>query len=232
MKLPRLQIQTIDGLSSDIQSTPLASTIYAFDVKLAKENPYSTQAGDGIPGRNLRVTWHFQSEPGGSSPKVIAQRWHDQAWLANNPDDPLTLCKKAFDAFFHMKTCIRERRGFDAFDITQPSCRVENTRIAACLVGMGHPVIGWHWTDFGAAWHFDQTAATDAALLHDEHLIGKLPNTTISYVKGAIFGHAAMLGVVKEIQSTRIEHKGRTAIIGKHIPKAKLDSLEKILFRK
>tara|TARA_R110000824_G_scaffold203915_2_gene388632 strand:+ start:185 stop:490 length:306 start_codon:yes stop_codon:yes gene_type:complete len=99
MKLPRLQIQTIDGLSSDIQSTPLASTIYAFDVKLAKENPYSTQAGDGIPGRNLRVTWHFQSEPGGSSPKVIAQRWHDQAWLANNPADPLTLCKKAFDAF-------------------------------------------------------------------------------------------------------------------------------------
>ena len=226
----RFRVESLDGLAADIQSTVLAAVIYAFDVPLKKGGEYSVQAGDGIKG--IRATWHFQSDTEGNSPKVIINRWKDEAWQAQNPGDPLTRCKVAFDAFFHMKKSLKERRGYDNFDTTKPSCRVENTRMAACLVGMGHPVIGWHWTDMGAAWHFDQTAATDAHLIHDEQLISKVPDCDVAYVKGAIFGHEAMLRELHDPKEFRVEHKGRIATIGKHIPQGKLDSLERIFYRK
>ena len=228
----RFRVESIDGLTSDIQSTVLAAVIYAFDVPLAKDNPYSTQAGDGIPGKNIRVTWHFQSTPEGNSPKIIANRYKDDVWQAKNPTDPLTRCRVAFDAFFGMKKCLKEKRGIDIFNPAKHSTRVESTRLAACLVGMGHPIAGWHWNDYGAAWHFDQAAGVDAVLIHDEHLIDRLPDEPISFVKGAIMGHAAMMDKIFQIQNIRVEHKGRIAVIGKHIPQKRLDALEKILYRK
>jgi hypothetical protein len=99
-------------------------------------------------------------------------------------------------------------------------------------MALGHPLIGWRRSDRVTTWCFHQAAAADAALYDDANLYTRLPDASISYAKGAIVGHEAMIALVKDIQYARVEHKGRAALIGRDMPKNKLDQLERILYRK
>lgn len=229
MIIPRFGFTSIDGSSAEVDNPRLAATIYAFDVPLHADNPYSTAVGDGIDG--IRVTWHFeQSSPCGNSPKLIAKYWSDQKWILANPSHPLTLCKGAFALFDHLVLAIKQNRGFPLH--FGAACRITNTRKAAVMQALGHPIMGWLRNEKVTTWCFPEAAATDALLYDDEKLYERLPDAPISYLKGALLGHEAMTVAMKDIQFARVEHRGRVAMIGKHIPKKQLDQIERILFRK
>ena len=227
--LPRFQVTTIDSASSEVSNPQLAATIYAFDVPLRPENPFTTSAGDGL--RAVRVIWNFhQPDPAGNAPEVIVQRWNDKVWLDRNPADPLTICRRAFENFGMLKEMIEHGRGL-AYH-SGPCAAVTNTRMAAVLLALGHPLLGWRRNPQVTTWCFHQAAAADAALYHDQRLYERLPDAAISYAKAAILGHEAMVAAIKDIQFARVQHKGRTAMIGRDMPADKLSKLEQILYRK
>ena len=228
MIIPRFAINTVEGTQASTGNAKLAATIFAFDVPLNASEPYTTQAGDGISG--VRILWNFEAPQDGNSPKEIIQKWHDEKWKALNPDNPLTKCYDAFQAMDDLVSAARRKTGFPTH--RGPSLKVASTRHAAILIGMDHPLLGWTWHGDQALWHFREGAGADMALINDPRLYQKLPDSAISYVKGAIMGHESMVAMIHDIRQVRVEHKGRVAIIGKDIPKAQLDSLEKILYRK
>ena len=226
--IPRFGITPIDSLEAQTASPKLAATIYAFDVPLHPVNPYTTSAGDGING--VRVVWHFQqSDAAGNSPARIIRMWNDAEWLALNPNNPLAICREAFDQYFKLKGEIGNLTGRQYFG---PGVPITNTRKAAVLAGLGHRILGHRRNPQVTTWVFDEAAAADAALYDDPNLFKRLPDAAISYAKGAIIGHENMIAAMKEIQYARVEHKGRVALIGRDISKQKLESIEKLLYRK
>jgi len=228
MSVPKFQTVSIDSPDNHTDNAKLAATIYAFDVPLDPAQPWSVIAGDGIKG--TRVVWHFSPLPHGLQPGDIAKRWASPEWLALNPCDPLAVCKSAFAYHFQMVTAIKQRFGFGTY--AGPCIVLHTTRAAAVLAAIGHPILGWEWSDNGVAWKMPQAAAADAALFATEDLYTVLPNEAISYAKGAILGHAIMVDKIKEITMTRHEHRGRIALIGRNCPDANILTLEKILYRK
>jgi hypothetical protein len=228
MIIPRFAINTVEGTQASTGNAKLAATICAFDVPLHPSMPWDTQAGDGIQG--VRITFNFEAPQDGNSPKEIIQKWHDQKWKALNPDNPLTKCYDAFLILDRMVSCAKSKTGFPIHK--GASVKVQNNRHAAILAAMGHPIMGWTWHGDTAIWHFHECTGADMALIADARLYEKLPDADISYVKGAVLGHEAILKKCTEIRQARIEHKGRIIIIGKDIPKNLLDSLEKIAYRK
>lgn len=227
--VPRFQITAIDSLDQSTSDTRLASTIYAFDVPLHEQNPFTTSAGDGLKG--TRVVWHFhQTDPAGNSPKEIHQKWNDGFWIEANPTHPLAICKNAFERNEWM---VRQTKmGMPSMQETHIGLHEPNTRKAAVLNALGHPLKGYIRGDRWITWVFDEAAATDAALYDDPRLYERFPDAAISYAKAAILGHVAMITAIKNIQFARVEHRGRTALIGRDMPKDKLDQLEKLLYRK
>jgi hypothetical protein len=199
MLLPRFEISTVDGHAADVDSPRIAATVYAFDVPLHPANPYSTQAGDGISG--VRVTWHFsQSNPTGNSPGAIVSKWHDLPWLAANPKNPLAICRSAFRWFDALKQAMTENTGYPIYP--GAAVRITNTRKAAVLSALGHPIHGWQRNAQVTTWCFHEAAATDAALF-DRNLYDELPDAPISYAKGAMLGHEIMTHAIKDIQFAR-----------------------------
>lgn len=227
--LPRFGISTIDSTSCETADTRLAATIYAFDVPLNEANPYTTSAGDGL--KNTRVVWNFQqSDTAGNSPKEIARLWADKVWQINNPDSPLSVCRMAFEEHDKLKRYLQLGRGLEVH--YGAGTLITNTRKAAVLIALGHCIIGWRRNDQVTTWVFHQAAATDAALYDSPRLYERLPDTAISYARGAILGHEAMIAKIKDIQFVRVEHKGRIALVGRDMRKDKIDALEKLLYRK
>lgn len=227
--IPRFAVSQVAGETQSVDNLQIAAVIYAFDVPLLADRPYDTQAGDGIKG--VRVIWNFdQRDAGGNSPKKIAEKYYDENWLKLNPDHPLTVCKRAFDKHAELKNYLRSRRGLDTYN--GAACRVTNTRKAAVLLALGHKLLGWQKNDYVTTWCFHEAAAADAALYDDKDLYDKLPDAAISYARGAILGHEAMVAASKNIQTARVTHKGRVALIGRDIEKQAQDTIEKLLFRK
>ncbi len=228
MRFQPFEIQTVDGLVTDVSNIQLAATIVAFDVPLHPSNPFSTQAGDGLVAP--RVTWHFSgASPLGDTAENIGERWTNEQWIALNPNHPLAICRATFRWMATFMDAIKSGQGFSFYH--GAAVRITNTRKAAVMAALGHPVIGWQRNDKVTTWCFHEAAASDAALF-DGDIYTHLPTAAISYAKGAILGHEMMVKTVKDIQFARVEHKGRTAIIGKDISQKKLDQLEKILYRK
>ena len=225
--VPRFAVSNIAGESADISNLQIAAVVYAFDVPLHKERPYDVQAGDGIKG--TRVIFHFDQQAGGNSPKEIASKYFDDVWLASNPSHPLAVCRWAFDEHAALKQMLRNG-GLDQY--TGPACRITNTRKAAVLKALGHKLLGWQRNAVVTTWCFHEAAAADAALYDSPDLYQKLPDEPISYARGAILGHEQMIALSKQIQTARVEHRGRVAHIGKDIPQKDQDSIEKLLFRK
>lgn len=227
--LPRFGFSTVDGDTATVDNLQVAATIYAFDVPLHEANPYSVQSGDGIKGH--RVVWHFkQTDRGGNSPKGIAEKWFNDSWIEANPDHPLSVCKRSFDWLANLKTMLKTGRGLDLYH--GPACKVTNTRQAAVLAGLGHPIRGWQRNSQVTTWCFDEAAASDAALYDADDLYEKLPDAAISYARGAILGHLAMIDAAKKVLQARVSHKGRTAIVGRDCTKHQIDTIEKLLYRK
>lgn len=227
--IPRFAVSQVTGETQSVDNLQIAAVIYAFDVPLHKDRPYDTQAGDGIKG--VRVIWNFdQKDAGGNSPKQIAQKYFDDAWHKLNPNHPLAVCKRAFDEHAKLKNYLRSGRGLDKH--TGPACRVTNTRKAAVLLALGHKLLGWQRNDYVTTWCFHEAAAADAALYDDPALYDKLPDAAIAYARGSILGHEAMVAASKNIQTARVTHKGRVALIGRDIEKKHQDTIEKLLFRK
>lgn len=226
--VPRFEITPLDSLDAYTASPKLAATIYAFDVPLNPHNPWTTSAGDGING--VRVVWHFQqTDAAGNSPGAIIKRWHNDEWLACNPNHPLSICKEAFACHDRLIDSIDKLSGRPHFGA---GCLITNTRKASVLCALGHQMIGWRKNPQVTTWVFHESAAADAALYDDEALFKKLPDANISYAKAAIIGHENMVKVIKQIQFARVEHRGRVALIGRDMQKRQIDALEKILFRK
>jgi len=227
--LPKFAVTTIDSASASTANPRLAATIYAFDVPLHESNPYTVTAGDGL--KETRVVWNFnQSDRAGNSPAEICTRWHDQPWLDANPNNPLAVCKAAFEWFEQMMHMLKIRRGLDYYD---GACvEITNTRKAAVLAALGHPLVGWKTRPVVTTWCLHQAAAADALLYDDAALYTKLPDAAISYARAAILGHEAMIKAIKDIQFARVEHRGRVATIGRDLGGEKLNQLEKILYRK
>lgn len=227
--MPRFGITTIDSASASTANPRLAATIYAFDVPLCDENPFTTSAGDGISG--TRVVWNFkQKDKAGNSPRSIIEKWSDGIWMQQNPSHPLAACKASFEWLDRLKNMLQNGRGLNRYD--SPSVQITNTRKASVLAALDHPLVGWKRHPVVTTWCFHQAAAADAALYDDPQLYSKLPDASISYAKGAIMGHEAMIKAIKDVQFARVEHRGRVAMIGRDAAGEKLNQLEKILFRK
>lgn len=228
MRFQPFEIQTVDGLVTDVSNIQLAATIVAFDVPLHPSNPFSTQAGDGLI--SSRVTWHFSgASPLGDTAANIGERWSNEQWIAQNPNHPLAICRATFGWMATLMDGIKSGQGFSFYH--GAAVRITNTRKAAVMAALGHRLLGWQRNDRVTTWCFHEAAASDAALF-DGDIYTNLPTAAISYAKGAILGHEMMVKAVKDIQFARVEHRGRTAIIGKDISQNKLDQLEKILYRK
>ena len=228
--VPRFGSTNIAGMSADVSNLQIAATVYAFDVPLHNERPYDVQKGDGIKGDESRIIFHFsQGDGAGNSPKEVIKRYKDETWLASNPDHPLAVCKRAFDEHAKLKKALR----LGSFPThTGPACRVTNTRMAAVLKAMGHKLHGWQRNDVVTTWCFDEAAATDALLYARDDLYTYLPDSSISYAKGAILGHEKMIALSKGVTTARVTHRGRVAYIGKDMPKHEIDILDKLLHRK
>ena len=226
--VPRFGTTNIADQSADVDNLQIAAVVYAFDVPLHKERPYDVQAGDGLT--RPRIIFHFnQEDPAGNQPKEIIKRYKNAAWLAENPTHPLTVCNTAFDEHAKLKKALR----LGSFPPHHgPACRVTNTRMAAVLKAMGHKLHGWQRNDVVTTWCFDEAAATDALLYARDDLYTYLPDSSISYAKGAILGHERMISLSKQATTARVQHRGRTAYIGKDISKGEQDIIEKLLFRK
>jgi hypothetical protein len=210
--MPRFATVGLESTENHTDNARLAATIYAFDVPLDPSQPWSVISGDGIKG--TRVVWHFAPRPDGNQPGEIAKKWHDGAWQAKNHDNPLTVCRRTFDEYSRMVAAVKAGRGYPS--IPHARVTIHTTRIAAVLVALGHQLDGWHVSDYGTAWKFHEAAANDAALLE----------------RGAILGHAFMVDHIKSVTTTRHEHRGRVALIGRNCPDAHVLTLEKLLYRK
>jgi hypothetical protein len=228
MTIPRFATVGLESTDNHVENTRLAATIYAFDVPLDPHKELSVITGDGIKGS--RVVWHFRPEPDGNQPGEIAKRWNDGAWLANNPDNPLAIVRSAFDIYSKMAQAAKMKRGFSHFGGS--AITIHTTRIAAILAALGHPVLGWVLSDRGVAWKLHQAAATDAALLQRADLLDVLPDSAISYARGAVLGHAVMVHRIKKVTDTQHIHRNRVALIGKNCPDKCVLTLEQLFYRK
>lgn len=227
--IPRFAVSSVTGETESVDNLQVAATIYAFDVPLNKDHPYDVQAGDGIKGN--RVIWNFSQKDGaGNSPKKIAKLFFDEDWCVANPSNPLAVCKRSFDEYHRLLKCIKAGNGINHY--IGPACRVTNTRKAAVLLGLDHKLMGWLRNDAVTTFCFHEAAATDAALYDDHNLYEKLPDAAISYARGALLGHEAMVAAAKKVQRARVQHRGRTALIPKDISQNDLNTIEKLLYRK
>jgi hypothetical protein len=224
----RFSTVNLDSTQNHIDNLVHAAVVYAFDVPLQAVTPWSIISGDGI--RGTRVVFHFDPQPEGNNPAEILRKWEDPTWIDMNPRNPLAACKRAFAEYFRMVNAIKTRRGYS--NHSGPCVSLFTTRTAAALHGLGHPVLGWQWTDKGVVWKMHEASAADAALFKREDLYTVLPDASISYAKGALLSHAFMVDLIKSVTTTRHEHRGRVAIIGRNCPDENILSLEKILYRK
>ena len=228
--VPRFGTISIADMGADVDNLQIAATVYAFDVPLHPDRPYDCQKGDGIKGNGTRIIFHFdQTDGAGNSPKQIIKRYKDEAWLANNPDHPLGVCKRAFDEHAKLKQMLKPGR---CQQHDGPATRVTNTRMAAVLIALGHPLLGWQQNQVVTTWCFPEAAATDAVLYSRDDLYTYLPDSAIAYAKGAILGHERMITLSKQATTARIQHRGKTAYIGKDMKPHEIDTLDKLLHQR
>ena len=227
--VPRFALNQISHERMEVSQLQLAATIYAFDVPLHKERPFTTQAGDGVQG--VKVVWNFhQTDPAGNNPKALSGKWADESWMVVNPTHPLAVTKRAFCEYYSLLSACREGFGYSVWN--GPAVRITNTRKAAVIRALGHPITGWQRNDAVTTWCFHEAAATDAVIYDRLDLYQTLPDAPISYAKAALLSHEAMIAASKQVQLARVEHRGRVAMIGTQSTQSQINSIEKLLYRK
>lgn len=231
--------QTLPGFSvagfavetQDISSLQLAATIFAMDVPLCKNNGWTVQAGDGIKGN--RVTFHFTKGNNQLySASSISDSWNDPKFIAENANHPVSVCKRAFDFLYDFTKIAKRSKPGNLFHGKTDSIKVTNTRKAAALAAMKNPMMGIRWSGPCCIFHFPMSAKVDFDLYDRETLYSELPTHALSYVKAALLSHEAMLKLSEDAEFARVNHRKKTAIIGKEVSKEKLNIIDKLLYQK
>lgn len=222
---------SIAHVTSEISDPQLAATIIAIDVPLHKAAPMQVIVGDGVKSR--RIIWQFAgASPTGNTAQIVAKAWHDPEWIEKNQNHTLAKIKKAFAAMMMMA---RQAKGGDAYcgkNTNEDTIKTAGTAIAATLVAIGHPCLGWSSYSESIWWHFDRAAAVDLDLWMDKEIHLKLPTADLSYVKAALLNWKQLLADIKSSTHTAVKHKGRTAYIGKDDDQKTILTLEKLLYKK
>jgi len=225
---------SLTGEAGATTNTRAAATLAALDIPLDKHRTLTTIKGDGVQG--TQITWHFQETcPAGNSSAAMLKAWDDPAWARDNPNCPLVNCKRAF---MRSHELVAYTRGDLHLQLPapcpQPFCETPDTRKAAAMERLGHPLRGVRKVGSEYRFQFPQSAAADFALWDDPKTHMRLPDAMISYLWCAFDNHRVMVDAIKQhgVQFAAVEHRGRRAFVGKDMDQRSIDGLEKILYRR
>jgi len=228
--LPGFRMSPIMGESQDVDNLQLAAIIYALDVPLHKQNGWTVQAGQGIKGN--RVTFHFsQTDPAGYKPKQIADWYLDKEFQAKNPIHPVSVCTLAFSKWHEFSMIAKREKPCSFFNGSADTVRVTNTRKAAAIASIGHPMMGIRWSGPCCIFHFPSTASVDE-ILYEREIYKELPKHNLAYAKAALLSHEDILRLAGDVSFARVEHRGRIAIIGRDTNQRGIDTIDKLLHTK
>lgn len=228
---PGFKVAPILGESQDVDNLQLAAIIYGMDVPLHKKNGWTVQSGHGIKGN--RLTFHFsQTDPAGYRPKQIAEWYNSPEFQTNNPGHPVSVCCKAFAKWHEFSSIAKREKPCSFFNGNADTVRITNTRKAAVIAAMGHPMMGIRWSGPCCIFHFPASAAVDDRLYERPDLYKEIPNHNLAYAKAALLSHEEMLHLAGSVSFARVEHKGKIAIIGKDANQRGIDTIDKLLHRK
>jgi hypothetical protein len=228
--LPGFKVAPILGESQDVDNLQLAAIIYALDVPLQKQNGWTVQAGQGIKGN--RLTFHFhQPDPAGYKPKQIADWYSDAEFQAKNPIHPVSVCVKAFEWWREFSLIAKREKSCSFFNGSSDTVRITNTRKAAAIAAMKHPMMGIRWSGPCCIFHFPAVASVDE-MLYEREIYSELPKHNLAYAKAALMSHEEMLKLAGNVSFARVEHRGKIAIIGKDVNQRGIDTLDKLLHKK
>jgi hypothetical protein len=230
MQIPKFAVNTLDGMKTDTRNMRLAALILAMEVPLKADNPFTTQAGDGLSG--VRVTWNFaECNPAGLKPGKIIQTWIDEAWCNANSGHIIPKVKRAFAEYDRLKDCARGNFAAIPTVSGNHGLRTNDTRQAAGIIVMGHPLEGKSVSGDVTFWHFKHEAAADLAAWDGYANHHQLPDTDLCILRASLQNHKKLLEVTQNIQYARVTHRGRTAIIGKDASPTEISTIERILYR-
>lgn len=231
--IPQTRFVGLTGEAGATTNTRAAAALYALDVPLDTARTLTSIAGDGING--VRITWHFQElSPSGNSSAKMIKAWDDAGYARANPDCPLVNIKAAFLAYAEMVRAIKEGT-LECSPAAAPFLETQDTRMAACMVRLGHPIAGIAFRDGKYRFRFSQAAGADFAVWSSiDPSRTKHPDTLLHSLWCAFDCHQRMVDFIKDSgpQFAAVKHRGRTALIGKDMDKRELDQLEKLLYRR
>lgn len=230
----RLQFVSLSGEAATTTDTRLAAALYALDVPFDGEKMADTFAGDGIKGKFC--SWYFKTHnPKGESSAAMLKAWDDRDYAASNPLCPLVNIKAAFIRHAELVRQIQEGV-LECKVAPSPFLETPDTKMAAAMERLGHPIQGIAYRDGQYRFRFSQAAGADFALwtLPPKELERRLPDALISYLWCAFDNHRQFIDLVKKPKASFavVEHKGRRAVVGENISQSHSDFIEKNLYRK
>lgn len=223
----------VTGEGGATTNTRAAAALYALDVPLDLHRTLTTMAGDGI--NSVRVTWHFaeQSASGNSSAKML-KAWDDREYAKANPECPLVNIKAAFIAHAEIVRSIKDG-SIECRAATVPFLETPDTRTVAAMVKLGHAISGIAYRDGQYRFRFNQCAGADLAVWSGiDPRRTNHPDTLLHALWCAFDCHKRMVDFIKRDgpQFATVQHRGRTALIGKDMEQSQLNQLEKLLYRR
>jgi hypothetical protein len=231
--IPKTRFVGLTGEAGATTNTRAAAALYALDVPLDTARTLTSIAGDGING--VRITWHFQeASPSGNSSAKMIKAWDDREYARNNPDCPLVNIKAAFLIYADLARGIKEGT-LECAAAPVPFLETMDSKMAAGMVQLGHPLAGIAYRDGKYRFRFSQCAGADFAVWNSiDAARTKHPDTLLHALWCAFDCHSRMVDFIKQDgpQFAAVKHRGRTALIGKDMDKRDLDALEKLLYRR
>jgi hypothetical protein len=229
----RTRFVGVTGEGGATTNTRAAAALYALDVPLDLQRTLTSIAGDGING--LKITWHFgEVSPNGDSSAKMLKAWDDQEWARNNPDCPLVNIKAAFLAYAEITRSIKDGT-IECRPATVPFLETVDTKMAACMVKLGHPISSVAYRDGKYRFRFNQCAGADFAVWNSvDSARTKHPDTLLHALWCAFDCHQRMVDFIKREgpHFAAVKHRGRTALIGKDMEQEQINQLEKLLYRR
>jgi hypothetical protein len=222
---------SVAHIMQEVTDPKLAAAIISIDVPLHPAAPMRVIVGDGI--RAQKIIWQFcGASPTGNTAEVVMKAWFDEAWMLKNPEHTLTRIKRAFTVMWQMAEHAKGGAEYVSRVNSGDTISTAGTPIAATLVALGHPCLGYNEHAGSTWWHFNRAAAVDLDLWMDKEIHMKLPTADLSYIKAALLNWKQLLTDIKTATHTAVQHKGRTAYIGKDDDQKTILTLEKLLYRK
>jgi hypothetical protein len=223
--------KSFEALDGNTTNCKVAATAIALDIPLDVDRPCTIASGDGISG--TRVVWHFSGpSKDGNTIGAVIKAWSDHGWQARNPDHEVTRIKLAFEEMTSMAAVAKTGAGKYSKCVASDKISHTSTALAATMVAIGHPCLGFNRNDFTVHWHFNRAAAADFSLWLDPLIHEKLPEAKISYIKCALLNWKELITEANSPQLTAVKHGARTAFVGKNDSAQTQSILEKLLFRK